>query len=125
MITREKIIENYIRSYNAFDTTAMVKDFDPSIEFENISDGETNMSLKGLESFIKQADLAKTYFSKRNQVIKSFKQRGEETEIEVDYTGILAMDLPNGLKKGEELKLNGKSIFRFRGDKIIKLTDIS
>ncbi|MDB5205022.1 MAG: hypothetical protein JWR72_97, partial [Flavisolibacter sp.] len=31
----------------------------------------------------------------------------------------------NGLKKGDEVKLKGKSIFQFLGDKIIRLTDIS
>ena len=35
------------------------------------------------------------------------------------------MDFPNGLKKGQELNLIGKSIFEFDGDKIIKLTDVS
>jgi hypothetical protein len=35
------------------------------------------------------------------------------------------MDFPNGLQKGQELDLTGKSIFKFSGDTIIKLTDIS
>jgi hypothetical protein len=35
------------------------------------------------------------------------------------------MDFPNGLKKGEEISLDGKSIFEFSEDgKIMKLTDI-
>jgi hypothetical protein len=37
----------------------------------------------------------------------------------------LNMDFPNGLKKGNELILKGKSVFKFLDNKIIKLTDIS
>jgi len=46
-------------------------------------------------------------------------------EIEIEYFGILAIDFPNGMKKGGEIKLNGKSIFEFNDEKIIRLTDIS
>jgi hypothetical protein len=38
---------------------------------------------------------------------------------------VLAKDLPNGLKKGQELNLSGKSIFKFSGNKITSLTDLS
>ena len=55
----------------------------------------------------------------------SFKHLSDETEIEIDYYAVLGMDFPNGLKRGDELKLKGKSIFKFLNDKIIKLTDIS
>lgn len=125
MTTREKAIQNYIDGYNQFDIDKMVSDFDEAIIFENIQGGETNMSLTGLTSFKQQAEQAKTYFSSRTQSIASFKHLENETEIEINYFAILGMDFPNGLKKGQELNLKGKSIFKFSGDKISKLTDIS
>lgn len=125
MIDREKIIRNYIDGYNEFDIDKMVKNFDEDIVFENVSNGETTMSLTGLETFKEQAEQAKGYFSTRKQTIKSYKHQTDETEIEIEYFAILAMDLPNGLQKGSDLKLQGKSIFKFHNDKIIKLTDIS
>jgi hypothetical protein len=125
MIKREKAIQNYIDGYNQFDIDKMVSDFDEAIIFENIQGGETNMSLTGLTSFKQQAEQAKTYFSSRTQTITSFKHLENETEIEINYFAILGMDFPNGLKKGQELNLKGKSIFEFSGDKISKLTDIS
>lgn len=92
------IIKNYIDSYNSFEIANMVADFDENIVFENIQNGETNMS---------------------------FNHTDNRCEIEIYYKAILAMDFPNGLKKGKEINLTGKSIFEFDGDKIIRLTDIS
>ncbi len=103
----------------------MVTDFDENIVFENIQNGEINMSLTGLAEFRQQAEQAKAYFSKRTQKIKSFVHSEITTEIEINYNAILAMDFPNGLKKGHELNLVGRSIFEFSADKIIQLTDIS
>lgn len=125
MKEREAIIQNYIAGYNAFDIEQMIKDFDEDIVFENMANGETTMSLVGLEAFKEQAQQAIQYFSARTQTIKSFIHRADETEIEIDYRATLAMDFPHGPKKGDELTLQGKSIFTFSGTKIIKLVDIS
>ena len=125
MTDRERIIKNYIAGYNTFDIDKMVADFDENVVFENIQNGETNMSLTGLTEFKQQAEQAKTYFTKRTQIIKSFSHLDNVTEIEIDYYAILGMDIPDGLKCGQELILKGKSIFKFLGDKVIKLTDIS
>jgi hypothetical protein len=125
MTNRETIIKNYIEGYNEFNIDKMIADFDENITFENIQNGESNMSLNGLTAFIQQAEQGKTYFSERTQTIKSFKHNDDRSEIEIDYKAILGMDLPNGLKKGQELNLSGLSIFEFDDIKIIKLTDIS
>lgn len=125
MIDREKMIENYIEGYNQFDVNKMVADFDYNIIFKNIQNGDTNISLIGLSEFKEQAQQAKTYFSIRKQTIKSFKHINNETEIDINYFAILGIDLPNGLKKGQELNLEGKSIFKFSSNKIIELIDIS
>ena len=123
---RERIIRNYIEGYNQFDVDKMVADLHENITFENIQDGEVNMSLTGKAAFRRQAEQAKTYFTNRRQVIKSIAHSGEETKIEIDYYAVLAIDFPNGLKKGQELHLKGESVFKFSGsDKVIKLTDIS
>lgn len=125
MTDREKIIKNYIDGYNQFDIDKMVADFSDSIIFENQQNGEKNMSLKGLTEFRHQAEQAKAYFTERTQSIKSFNHFDNRSEIEISYRAILAVDFPNGLKKGQEINLLGKSIFEFDGDKIIRLTDIS
>ncbi|BDR99734.1 MULTISPECIES: hypothetical protein [Pseudomonadati] len=125
MTDRVNIINNYIDGYNQFDIKKMVADLDDNIVFENIQNNDISLSLKGLTAFKQQAETAKTYFAKRTQTVKSFRHFDNSTEIEIDYTAILAIDFPNGLKKGQKLKLSGKSVFEFKKNKVIKLTDIS
>lgn len=125
MIQREKIISNYLNAYNNFDVNSMVADMDEGITFENISDGKLNMSLNGIKEFKEQAEQAAKLFSKRKQAIQVFKHGQDHTEIEISYTATLAVDLPNGMKKGDDLNLTGRSVFKFSENKIIALTDIS
>jgi hypothetical protein len=125
MMVREKIVNNYIDAYNNFDIGRMLTNFDENIRFENISNGVANMTLQGLNPFKEQAEQAKSLFKTRTQSIKSWTHKDDLTEIEIEYNAVLAIDLPNGLKKGENLNLQGKSIFKFSGEKIIELIDIS
>lgn len=122
---REKIIQNYIDGYNEFDIEKMVRDLDEEIIFQNIQNNEVNMTLKGINAFKQQAEQAKSYFEKRHQKITSTKYIEDKTEIEIEYSAVLGIDFPNGLKKGQQLELKGKSIFVFKDNKICELTDIS
>jgi hypothetical protein len=124
-VDREKIIQNYMDGYNAFDVDKMVADFDDRIIFLNIQDGAITLSLEGVEAFRLQAEIAKSYFTTRQQTIRSFTHTNDTTEVALEYKAVLATDFPNGMKQGQELQLNGKSVFHFADTKIIKLTDIS
>lgn len=123
MKEREVVIQNYIEGYNTFDVSKMIKDFSDDVIFENLQKGEVTMILNGIQEFINQAETAKQFFSQRKQTILSCTHEANKTVTEIDYQGIVAIDLPNGLKKGQEIKLNGRSIFEFKEDKIVKLTD--
>jgi hypothetical protein len=122
---RERIIQDYIDAYNHFDIEKMIANLNEAIQFKNIANSVTNMTLTGLDLFKEQAENAKHLFSKRTQAVGSFIHRDNETEIDVSFHAILATDLPNGLKQGDKLNIQGRSIFRFAGDRIIELTDIS
>ncbi|MCV2486729.1 nuclear transport factor 2 family protein [Flavobacterium sp. SH_e] len=125
MIEKEKIIQNYIEGYNQFDIDKMIADFDELVIFENIQNGEINLTLNGIKEFSAQAEKGKEYFSARKQTITSFIQDEITAIIDIDYYAVLAVDFPNGLKAGQELSMKGKSIFQFSDDKIVKLTDMS
>ena len=125
MEDKENIVKNYVNAYNNFDVNEMMADMDQSIVFENVANGKVNMTLNGLDEFKAQAEEGKNLFSSRQQTIKGFTHTNEQTEIEIAYHAVLAIDLPNGMKKGDELNLSGRSIFKFSGDKIVKITDIS
>ncbi|WP_312193135.1 nuclear transport factor 2 family protein [Sphingobacterium sp.] len=120
-----KVFE-YITAYNNMNADSMVIDFADNVVFLNIMNGEKIMELQGIDEFKRQAIKALSYFGERNQSIVSITHTQDSTEIVINYTAIAAMDLQNGLKKGEVINLKGESIFEFSEDgKISRLTDIS
>jgi hypothetical protein len=122
---RSAIVNNYIKAYNSFDIENMLSNLHENIEFKNISNGEVNLTTNGIAEFKTQAEQAKSIFSEREQKITNLHFDENKVEVEISYTGILAVDLPNGLKSGSKIELNGQSIFTFQNDKIIKIEDIS
>ncbi|WP_448138045.1 nuclear transport factor 2 family protein [Sphingobacterium siyangense] len=121
----EKIFK-YVEAYNQMDTENMIADFSDDIIFQNVMNGEKTMELRGIEEFKNQAIDALSFFSERIQAIETITHTQNSIEIVINYKAIAAMDFPNGLKKGDEIKLKGKSIFEFSAEgKISRLTDIS
>jgi len=122
---REQRIRQYIKAYNSFDVEGMLKDLDENVHFENIAGGEVNLSIRGISAFKEQAEKAKAFFTSRKQTITAFKHEANQTEIEIDYHAVLAIDFSDSLKKGDELNMKGKSVFNFSDSKITSITDIS
>ena len=122
---RIAIIENYINSYNNFDIEGMINDLADTIVFKNISNNEITLSTDGINAFKVQAEKAKAFFSSRKQTIIKTVTSTHKIEVIIDYTGVLNIDLPNGMRKGETLNLKGVSVFTFLDDKIIEINDIS
>lgn len=120
-----QIIENYLRAYNAFDIDRMLEVLSDHVVFENFSKGELTQRLEGKEAFAEQAAKAAELFSHREQVPTQWKEEGDTVEVDISYFGVLAQDLPNGMKAGETVQLEGKSTFRIEDDKIILIRDES
>lgn len=93
--------------------------------FENYSGEEKTHQISGKPAFESQAKTALSYFSERKQIPLSYEHRKNETEVKIDYWAILAVDFPNGMKKGQEFRLEGKSIFHFGSEKIKGIQDFS
>jgi ketosteroid isomerase-like protein len=121
----QKIIENYIDAYNSFDVDRMLSDMHEDIKFENISNGEVNLTTNGIEELRNQAEQAKQFFKVREQRIINIQFNADQVEVQIDYRGVLAVGIPNGPKIGDTIELKGMSIFRFKDNKIIELKDIS
>jgi hypothetical protein len=118
-------IEAYIKAYNNFDVDGMLSTLHPEIEFKNITSGEVTLTIKGLEAFKAQAEQAISLFTQRKQTITCISFDNQQAEVQIDYQGILAVDLPNGLKAGNTLELKGKSVFLFEDNLIRYIEDIS
>ncbi|MBS9525810.1 nuclear transport factor 2 family protein [Litoribacter ruber] len=125
MKDRESIIQNYLDGYNSFDVGKMVQDFSEGIVFQNYQNGELTMALKGKQEFSNQAMATCEYFSERKQTILAIRHYPDRTEVDLEYFGVLAKDLSEEMKQGQEIRLNGRSLFVFENNKITKLVDKS
>ncbi len=121
----KEIIENYVKAYNSFDVEGIVKLLHKDILFRNFSNGEPNTEIRGTEEFRELAEKSAKIFSSRLQTIIDYSIIDDKVEVQIDYEGILAIDLPNGLKIGDTMQLKGKSIFGIKEGKISLIEDYS
>lgn len=120
-----KIIQDYINAYNSFDVEGMVNLLNKEIKFRNISNGEVNTETQGIQKFRELAEESTKIFLSRRQTILDCHYVDDRVEVEIDYEGILAIDLPNGLKAGDKIQLQGKSIFKIEKGKLSLIEDHS
>jgi hypothetical protein len=122
---KKDLIERFVRAYNSFDVDGMLALMHPECSFQNISGGQVTASAAGIRQFRELAETAKSLFSTRSQTITAYKLEQTSVTADIDYQGVLRVDLPDGPQAGHTLKLKGKSIFRFRDGLIYELIDQS
>jgi hypothetical protein len=120
-----EIVKNFISAYNSLNVESMLAYIHPEIEFNNISRGIVNAHTRGIEEFRELANSSIKIFKERAQTITSYTESEDTVNTEINYHGILAMDLPDGLKIGETLTMKGKSKYVFKDNLIILLVDES
>ena len=122
---KRSMVECYLAAYNAFDIDGMMAVIHPGIEFKNVSGGEVNATTSGASDFRLLAEKSRELFRSRKQKILTFWSNADQASIAVAFEGVLASDLPNGMKAGETLRLNGRSEFTFCDGKIYRIKDVS
>ncbi|MBQ4876516.1 nuclear transport factor 2 family protein [Pseudoalteromonas luteoviolacea] len=119
------LINQYIESYNAFNIERMLSLLDDSIVFENEANGAVNVRAEGKLEFENLAKESAKLFSQRNQTVTNLIVNDTTAQINIDYSGVLSVDLPNGMREGDELTVQGKSYFEFKNEKISYIKDVS
>ena len=124
-IAPKQLVEAYIEAYNHFDVAGMLAPLHDDVVFRNVSNGETTLTLTGREAFRQQAEQATQYFSAREQRVTDWQVNGQRVEVVIDYAAVAAIEFSNGLKPGDSLHLQGKSVFQVEDGHIISIADIS
>ncbi|MCU0580914.1 MAG: nuclear transport factor 2 family protein [Syntrophales bacterium] len=122
---KRALIERYLQAYNTVDIDGMLALLHPNIRFRSIAGGEITAETSGIMALRHLAEHSRDLFSFRKQILKRIALHDNRALIEVAFEGILADDLPNGMHKGETLRLTGRSEFTFHDGKINRITDIS
>jgi len=125
MQDQQQIIEQYVQAYNQFDIAGMLQYLHDDVIFENSSNGAVDLRLEGIDAFQAQAKTAVDLFESREQKITDWEFLDDLVRIGVDYTGVIAVDLPNGVQAGDTLSLEGRSSFWFKEGKIVRILDES
>jgi hypothetical protein len=121
----KQIIDYYVEAYNSFDVEGIVNLLHNEILFRNFSNGEVDMETKGIQEFKELAENSSKIFASRRQTIIGYSAIDDKVEVQIEYEGLLAADLPNGLKAGDKLQLKGKSVFQIKDGKILLIEDYS
>jgi hypothetical protein len=86
---------------------------------------ECYLATSGAGDFRLLAEKSSELFRSRKQKILTFWSNADQASIAVVFEGVLASDLPYGVKAGETLRLNGRSEFTFCDGKIYRIKDVS
>lgn len=121
----ESIIRRYISAYNAMNITDMVALLHEVIVFEHVSNTNGTTTTSGKAAFEALARQSIGMFRIRQQTIRSLTMGNRTAAVEIDYSAILAIDLPTGAKAGDALTLRGVTIFAFSDGKIARISDYS
>jgi len=124
-MSMEAIIDSYISCYNARDIEGMLACVTDDVIFENISNTGQSMRLEGKEAMGQVAELSCNAFSYRRQRLISLVHTAGRAAAEVEFEGKAAVDLPNGVRAGETMKLRGASFFEMRGSLLSRIADYS
>ena len=124
-MSMEAIIEQYLSSYNARDIEGMLACVTDDVIFENISNTGQSMRLEGKAAMGQVAELSCNAFSYRRQRLISLVHAAGRAAAEVEFEGKAAVDLPNGVRAGETMKLRGASFFEMRGNLLSRIADYS
>lgn len=121
----EDIINRYIECYNQHDIEGMLDCVTEDVVFENISNTGQSMRLEGRERMGEVAELSGNAFSYRRQKLVNLVIGTGKASAEIEFEGKAAVDLPNGVKAGETVKIRGASFFEFRGRLLCRIADYS
>lgn len=121
----DDVINRYIASYNARDIEGMLDCVTEDVVFENISNTGQSMRLDGKDMMRQVAELSGNAFTYRRQRLVNIVAGAGKAAAEIEFEGKAAVDLPNGVRSGETVKVRGASFFEFRGNLLCRIADYS
>ncbi len=122
---KERMIQRYLEAYNAFDVEGMMELLHPDVLFCHLFRNQITVTTRGKEEFRSVAEYGVTLFKSRKQEILSLREIPSGMVVSISFEAELTMDLPNGMKAGEHLALEGISEFMFKDGLLCSITDSS
>ena len=120
-----ELIAAYVDAYNRKDVEAMLACLADDVTFQNIVSGKVTAETSDKQSLADMARFGASAFETRHQEVTNAITVAGTTLFEVNYSAVVAVDLPNGWKAGQKLAFTGASAIRVADGKIISIVDES
>ncbi|MDS9469642.1 nuclear transport factor 2 family protein [Paracoccus sp. MBLB3053] len=125
MASLPDVIQAYIIAYNDKDVEGMLACLSDNVSFRNISGGQVTAEASDKQCLAEMARFGVSAFETRLQTITNAITVADTTLVEIAYSAVVAKDLPNGWKAGQELAFSGASSFRIVDGEIVSIVDES
>jgi len=120
-----ELIERYLAAYNRMDVDGMLATMHREVVFENYTAGVMSVRTQGADELRHLAQSSSYLFSARRQLILAYEERDGTATAHILFDGTFAVDLPNGVRAGQSITLNGRSEFRARDGLLVYIGDYS
>ena len=119
------LIDRYIDAYNRMDVDAMLATIHREVIFENYSGGMLSVRTIGIDELRHLAESSRYLFSARRQTITGYSEAAGTAHVQISFEGTFAVDLPNGIRAGQNIAMPGRTEFRERDGLLIHIADHS
>ena len=105
------------------DIPGMVDTLTDDVQFKNVDKGEVTVETRSRDELAELARFWVSAFRSRRQTVTHSITVLNRTMVTIDYEAVLAADLPNGWKAGQELSFPGATYFELRDGRIARIVD--
>lgn len=120
-----ELIERYLGAYNRIDVDGMLATMHREVVFENYTAGVLSVRTLGVDELRHLAESSRYLFSARRQLILAYQEVEGTATVQILFDGTFAVDLPNGVRAGQSITMNGRSQFRQRDGLLVYIADYS
>lgn len=120
-----ELIERYLGAYNRMDVDGMLATMHREVMFENYTAGVLSVRTLGVDELRHLAESSRYLFSARRQLILAYQEVDGTATAQILFDGTFAVDLPNGVRAGQSITMNGRSQFRQRDGLLVYIADYS
>lgn len=119
------LVDRYLDAYNRMDVAAMLATMQDEVVFENYTAGVLSLRTIGIAELRHLAESSRHLFSVRRQTITAWREADDRGCASIHFEGTFAIDLPNGVRAGQSIALDGRSEFRQHDGKLVYIADHS
>ena len=118
------LVKKYIEFYNSFDVFGMLSCLSDCVVFENLVDGKTTHKTRGKSEFSILAQESVKIFKTRKQEVISWSSEKGKLIVELNFSGTLSENFKADDSESQDVRITGRSEFRFHNNKISEIRDI-